>query len=217
MSTSRGSACEHLAAARRARARSRSRRATAAPSARTSLEDDARVQVAEAAELQRVVGRLEADDELRLVDEAGRARRRPAAGSRPGRAPRAGRRAARGRRRARSRPPSARARSSPRARPSCRSRRARRPSRPRSVPGRFPCAGTVSVCPASRTSGLPVALGVEQRSRRPRSAVSSGTRGVDVRAHIAASLPRLRGDVDELERPLRECVTRARAGIIESR
>ena len=36
-----------------------------------ALEDDARVEVAEAAELQRVVGRLEADHELRLVDEAG--------------------------------------------------------------------------------------------------------------------------------------------------
>src|SRR5262249_61832066 len=37
-----------------------------------ALEDDAGNQVAEAAELERVVGRLEADDECRLVDRRGR-------------------------------------------------------------------------------------------------------------------------------------------------
>ena len=51
--------------------------------------------------------------------------------------------------------PSARARSSPPGRPSCRSRRARRTAPSSIRPGRLPWAGTVSVWPASSTSGLP--------------------------------------------------------------
>ena len=72
-----------------------------------SLEGDARVQVAEAAELQRVVGRLEADDERRLVDDRRALEHSGQRVVRRGRAPRAGRRGTRRRTRGRRRRPSA--------------------------------------------------------------------------------------------------------------
>ena len=122
---------------------------------RAALEDDARVEVAEAAELERVVGRLEADHERRLVDDRRRREDAPAAGCRPGRAPRAGRRAG-PRSYASSVSAAQRASSIITASPPFMSVAPRPWTAPSSIrPGRFPCAGTVSVWPASSTSGLP--------------------------------------------------------------
>ena len=130
---------------------------------RSPFEDDARVQISEAAELERVVGRLEAHDERRLVDERhrledarervlGRAEllareeqhrevvreRRPAAAQRASSIMTA-------------RPPFMSLAPSPTTEPSGEAAR------------QVAWAGTVSVWPASNTSGLPLALRVDQR------------------------------------------------------
>ena len=68
--------------------------------------------------------------------------------------------------------------------------------------GRFPCAGTVSVWPASRTSGLPVALRVEQRLA-VREDQLERHRLLDVGGD-GGLVPRLGRDVDQLERALGE-------------
>ena len=122
---------------------------------RAALEDDARVQVAEAAELERVVGRLEADDELRLVDDAGALEH---AGQRVlGRAELLAREEEERRRRRRVSVvvrPARRARSSRRGRPSCRSRRARSPRRRRSARAGSPARGRCRCGPASSDERL---------------------------------------------------------------
>ena len=204
-STSRGSASQHvLQPVERERdrvdAEPRSRRMRGA-----ALEDDPRVQVAEATELQRVVGGLQTDHELRLVDEAASARRRRAAGSRPGRAPLAGRRAAQGRRRARPRPPSARARSSRRGRPSCPRRRARDPAV--LDPAREVSLGRNGVGVArQQDERLPGAVGVDQalavaRRRSPGARLPSRTRAKPLHVSIPRRCRRARASAARARDP----------------
>ncbi len=142
----------------------------------TALEDDARIQVAETAELQRVVRRLEADDELRLVDEAGLLEdagqgvlRRAELLAReeeqsPGRKPSSVSAAQSASSIITARPPFMSLAPSPTTAPS-------------SIrPGRFPCAGTVSVWPARRTSGLPLRFAKISDSPSSNSPAAEGRR-----------------------------------------
>ena len=129
-----------------------------------------RVEVAEAAGVDRVVGRLEHDDEVGLEDERrlGEDARERALARR--RAPRARRRGTRGRARARRASAAQRASSIITASPPFMSLAPRPTTRPSSIrPGRLSWAGTVSRWPASRTSGAPCARsrrGAPRRCRR---------------------------------------------------
>ena len=121
-----------------------------------ALEDEPRVQVPEAAGVDLVVGRLEHDDERRRRPR-GPCRTAPAAATARRRPPRAGRRGS---------PTSTesagsscaiqRASSTITATPPFMSLAPSPCTAPPSIrPGRFPCAGTVSRCPASSSTGLP--------------------------------------------------------------
>ena len=77
-----------------------------------------------------------------------------------------------------------------------------------SRPGRFPCGGTVSRCPARSTSGRPAARARTAASGRPDGRLERDL-GRDERLQRLL-LPRWRGDVDELERPAGERLAHGR-------